>query len=192
MWMSFVSVALALPGPDVTFEQLTDKPVPIACARTAPGGPWCRSTGIIEAPVERVADALEHMSENAALFENIVSIEVLAPDTLHVVLDYPFPLTDRDYVAKYTRTIEGDVRRYRWVPVTNAAAPPTDEHVRLPKFEGEWVLTPHPRGTRVTYLWQGEIEGSLPTAAYETAWKKAGHEALKDLAHTRNAVLSAP
>jgi hypothetical protein len=188
----FVSVALALPGPDVAFEQLTDHPVPVACARTAPGGPWCRSVGIVEAPIERVADALEHMSENAALFENILSIQVLAPGTLHVVLDYPFYLSDRDYVAKYTRTVEGDVVRYRWVPMTHPGAPPADGVVRLPKFEGEWVLAPHPRGTQVTYLWQGEIGGSLPQSAYEKAWKTAGHAALKDLAHTRNAVLSAP
>src|SRR5262245_46720828 len=120
MWMSLLSVAHALPGPDVTFEQIADKPVVVSCAREPPGGPWCRSVGIVEAPIQRVADALEHMAENQALFESIVKIDVLAPDTLHVVLDYPFPFTDRDYVAKYTRTVDGTTRHYRWVPVTNA------------------------------------------------------------------------
>lgn len=187
-----VSVARALPGPDVVFEPLDDKPVPVECASTAPGGPWCRSFGIIEAPVERVADALENMKANAHLFESIVSIDVLAPDTLHVVMDYPSPFTDRDYVAKYTKSVDGASRRYRWDPVVHPGAPVTDAAVRLPRFAGEWHLEPHARGTKVTYLWHAEVLGSLPSWGYETAWKKAGHEALKDLANTRQAVLSAP
>jgi len=189
-----VSAAFALPGPDVVFELLDDKPVPVECAASAPGGPWCRSFGVIEAPVERVADALENMKANAHLFESIVSIDVLAPDTLHVVMDYPgyLGMSDRDYVAKYTRIIEGDVRRYRWVPVTHPDAPPTDNPIRLPQFEGEWKLEPHPQGTKVTYLWQAAIAGSFPSSMYEQAWKRAGYEALKDLAHTRQATLTAP
>ncbi len=187
-----VSVARALPGPDVTFEPLSDKPVPVACAREAAGGPWCRSVGVIEAPVERVADALENMKANAHLFESIVSIDVLEPNVLHVVMDYPTGFSDRDYVAKYSRTIEGDVRRYRWDPVLHPGAPELDGVIRLPRFAGEWRLEPHPRGTKVTYLWHAEVLGSLWSSAYTTAWKKAGHEALKDLANTRQAILSAP
>jgi hypothetical protein len=184
--------AHALPGPDVVFAPLDDKPVPVECAASAPGGPWCRSFGVIEAPVERVAAALEDMKGNAHLFESIVSIQVLAPDTMHVVMDYPAPFADRDYVAKYTRTVDGASRRYRWDPVVHAGAPVTDSPVRLPRFAGEWRLEPHPRGTKVTYLWHAEVAGSFPGWAYETAWRKAGYEALKDLANTRSAVLSAP
>lgn len=186
------AVARALPGPDVTFEPLDDKPVPVECAATAAGGPWCRAVGIVEAPVERVADALENMKANAHLFESIVSIDVLAPDTLHVVMDYPMGFSDRDYVAKYTRTVEGGVRRYRWDPVVHPGAPVLDGVVRLPRFAGEWRLEPHARGTKVTYLWHADVLGSLPAWAYDRAWRTAGHEALKDLANTRQAVLSTP
>ena len=182
----------SMPEGDIPWETLTDKPVPIACAEVG-GTPWCRSQGIISAAPEKVASALEKMSAGSSQFESVVSVRLLAPDTIHVVLDYPSPLSDRDYVAKYSRAIEGDVRTYSWVPVAHPDAPDDGSAVRLPNFEGTWRLEPAANGgTLVTYTWNAEIAGSFPSWAYKTAWKKAGHEALKDLANTQGATLTAP
>ena len=56
------------------------------------------------------------------------------------------------------------------------------------------MLPAKPAGsaTKVRYTWEAEINGSFPEFGYETAWKRAGHEALKDLAQTQKAALSAP
>jgi hypothetical protein len=187
-----LSPALAAPpGDDAAWESLTNKPVPIRCVKIS-DVPWCRSQGVIAAKPAEVAEALEGMKAGSNAFESVVSVRVLAPDTVHVVLDYPWPLTDRDYVAKYSRSVDGDVLTYSWVPVAHADAPVDDDVVRLPHFEGTWRLEPSGDGTLVTYTWNAEIAGSFPSSGYNTAWKKAGHEALKDLANTRGAALTAP
>lgn len=186
-----IASALALPGGDAPWQPLSDKPVPISCIEDR-GGPWCRAQGLISAPPAKVATALERMSESADLFESVVRIDVIAPDTLRIVLDYPWPFDDRDYVAKYTREVSGEVRRYKWTPAGSSVFPPEDGIVRLPRFAGEWKLEPAPGGTLVTYTWHADPAGSIPKKGHTTARKKAGHHALKDLARTQNATLSVP
>ncbi|MEQ1564696.1 MAG: hypothetical protein ABMA64_03575 [Myxococcota bacterium] len=174
------AVAFAMPGADASWTVLQSSNPRIECT-TVGTEPWCRSSGSVAVPIDKVANTLEHMAEYQHLFSAITRIDVLAPDTMHIVLDYPFPLTDRDYVAKYTRSVEGEIRRYRWDPVVHPGAPETNDAVRLPRMAGEWRLEPAGAETKVTYLWQAEIAGSLPAGAYETARKTAGNEAIKDL-----------
>ncbi len=189
MLLLTLTAAAAVPGDDATWEVLTKSPVKVECATVA-GAPWCRSYGLIHAPIEQVDGALRNMSSSAELFDSVIKIDVLAADTLHIVLDYPAPLDDRDYVAHYSYDTDGDVRRFTWEPVVHAGAPETDEAIRLPSFAGEWYLKPAEGGTAVRYTWQAEINGSFPSFAYATAWKRAGFEALKDLANTQGATLS--
>jgi len=187
------SAFAAIPGATAPWEPLASNPVPVDCA-TIDGVPWCRSRGVIPAPPDQVASALEDMRKGSSGFESVLSVVVLEPDTVHVVLDYPAPLTDRDYVAKYSRAeADGGALSYTWTPVVHANAPVTESPVRLPNYEGEWLLSPSGSDkTLVTYTWQAEINGSFPKWGYKTAWKKAGHEALKDLASTQGGKLSAP
>jgi len=189
----FSSLALAgsVPGDRAAWESLTTSPVPVECV-TAAGEPWCRSTGLVLAPIAQVSQALEDMRHNAHLFDSVLRIDILEGDAVHVVLDYPSPLDDRDYVARYTYTVEGDAHVFRWVSELHPGAPITDEAVRLPAFAGEWRLEPRGEHTWVRYTWQAEINGSFPSFGYSTARKRAGHEALKDLANTQGAALSAP
>jgi len=186
------TLAHAAPPLDSQWDRLTSRPVPVECTEVS-DVPWCRSKGVVVgAAPDQVAEALEAMKEGANAFESVLSVRVIAPNVIHVVLDYPAPLADRDYVARYTHTTDGGSHTYSWASVANEGAPETDEAVRLPHFAGSWQLEPHAAGTLVTYTWNAEIAGSFPTFAYKMAWKKAGHEALKDLAHTRGAQLSAP
>lgn len=178
--MVFLGRALAMPGADATWEVLTDGPPHIECAVVS-AETWCRSIGIVELPIAQVSSTLENMAAHQALFASIVSIKVVAPDTMHITLDYPFPLSDRDYVAKYTRTVNGDIQSYTWVPAQHPDAPPVDGVVRLPKMAGEWRLEPAGAHTKVTYTWEAEIAGQFPDALLPRARMKAGSEALKDI-----------
>lgn len=181
--------ASAPPDAGVAWEVLSSSPVKVECA-TVSGEPWCRSFGTIAAPIDGVASALQQMRSSADKFESVVKIDILSEDTLRVVLDYPAPLDDRDYVARYTYSTEGTTHLFRWTPVPNAA-PVEPGVVRLPEFAGEWRLEPTADGkTRVRYTWQAAIHGTFPSWGYSTAWKKAGYEALKDLAGTQGAALS--
>lgn len=185
------SPAWALPGSDAVWTELSSSPVRIECAEVA-GEPWCRSQGVVEAPIDRVASTLEDMANQGEIFASVLSIRMLAPDTVHVVLDFPNMLSDRDYVARYTQATDGTARLYRWVPVEHPEAPPQEGVVRLSKMAGEWRLEPDGGRTRVSYTWQADLSGSFPTWALSVARKRAGWEALHDLANAQKAALTAP
>ena len=176
----WIGSALALPPADAQWERLSSGPPEVACT-TVDAEPWCRSTGLVALPIAQVAATLEDMPKYQDLFESIVSIEVVAPDTMNIVLDFPSPMSDRDYVAKYVRSTEGETRLYRWTSVAHPDAPPNDGVIRLPKMAGEWKLAPEGANTRVTYTWHAEIAGSFPNALLSRARIKAGGEAMKDI-----------
>ncbi len=184
----WASSALAIPGAGVSWDVIQTDPVPVSCAEI-PGGPWCRSEGVIHAPVADVVQALKNMRYNAAAFESVVRIDVVEDEVLRVVLDYPSPLSDRDYVAQYSYRREGNAHVFAWKPA-NAKYPVEEDIVRLPLFAGEWRLEQRGARTWVRYTWHAQINGSFPSFGYKTAWKKAGHEALRDLAQTQKAKLT--
>ncbi len=185
------ATALAMPGADARWEPLDTGKVAIECTDVA-GAPWCRASSIVGAPIDRVSSGLENMSGQAEIFDAVSEIRVLEPDVLHITLDFPGMLSDRDYVAKYSKATDGDARLYRWSPVVHTDAPHVDGVVRLVNMAGEWRLEPVGGETRVTYTWQAELAGSFPSFAISTARKKTGNEALKDLANAQSASLRAP
>ena len=187
-----IATALARPGPDATWEVLEDSTVRIECTESQ-GDPWCRATALVSAAPSSVAAALENMGSQADIFEAVSSIRDLGDNTYHITLDFPGMMSDRDYVAAFSKATEGDDLVYRWEPATHPEAPPVPGVVRLSKMAGEWRLSPAGEHTRVTYLWEADLMGSFPSWALPIARKKAGNEALKDLAHSRDAkLLKAP
>jgi hypothetical protein len=185
------TAASAMPGDTAVWETLQKTPVRIECT-TLGTEPWCRSSGIIDVPIDRLATTLEAMEKQADIFDSVLLIEMVEPDTAHVVIDFPAGMSDRDYVIKYTRSVDGDARVYSWVPVDHPAAMPTDDIVRLPRMAGAWRLLPAGSGTLVTYTWQSEVLGNLPSWALNVAWKKTGNEILKDLSGASGAALAPP
>lgn len=169
------------PGDDATWSQIRNDVVFVECTEVA-GEPWCRSTGLVGAPIAGVTESLKTMADHQDKFEAVASIRTLEPGTLHITLDYPSPLSDRDYVAKYAPSVDGERRIFAWTAVQHPEAPPVDGVVRLPKFSGSWQLEPSGTYTKVTYTWHAAVGGALPAWAYTTARRRAGHEALKDLA----------
>lgn len=189
----FASPAVAgMPDGTATWENLATKPVRIDCTEWQ-GEPWCKGTARVSAPVDSLAKSLEHMDQSAEVFEAVSAIHVLEAGTLHITLDFPGMISDRDYVAKYARNTDAEgVRHYTWIPVTHAKAPEVSGVVRLVDFAGEWTLVPDGESTLVTYLWQADLAGSFPSWALGIARKKTGNEALKDLTNAHGATLSAP
>ncbi|MEN0062671.1 MAG: START domain-containing protein [Myxococcota bacterium] len=180
-FLGFAVAQAALPGDNAGWETVRDDLVHVECAEVA-GDFWCRADGVLDAPVDTVVDTLWNMPKHQDKFELVRSIVELGDNTLHITIDYPGMFSDRDYVAKYTRSTEGDAHRVSWVPVTHPKAPEAKGAVRLSKFEGEWRLTPKGTQTAVRYVWHADPGGSFPGWAKPLARKRAGHEALKDLA----------
>ncbi|MCB9687864.1 MAG: hypothetical protein H6738_18925 [Alphaproteobacteria bacterium] len=168
------------PGANATWSQLSGGDPLIECT-TVGTEPWCRATGLVDAPLEQVTATLKDMAAHQALFDSIVRIDVVEPDTMHIVLDFPAPLSDRDYVAKYTVLTDGPTQVFHWESVLHEAAPPTSGVVRLPDMAGEWRLTAEAGKTRVVYLWEADVQGSLPAFTQNKARTIAGHKALEDI-----------
>ena len=176
-------LTLALPGPDATWDTLLKSPVHVECTE-ADGVPFCRSTAVFQAEPQALRNTLGAMADHVDKFESILEVQKLGDgDIMHVVMDFPWPLADRDYVAKYTQTNSDDGGMVlSWTAASHPDAPATDDRVRLADFTGSWTLTPKADSTEVVYLWHALYGGALPAQALNTARKKTGQEALKDLA----------
>jgi hypothetical protein len=146
---------------------------------------------VIGAPVDVASDTFAHLDKYVSKMGSITAVNRLETDVLHVVMDYPFPLDDRDYVARFThRTEEGGTQVYAWTPVTNAGAPVVDGVVRLTWLDGEWRFTPEGSNTRVTYVWEADPGGNLPDVG--TVRKKAGTLAVTDMANACSTHILSP
>lgn len=187
--LAFAPALAGPPGNDAAWEELRNDVVKVECTEVE-SVPWCRSTGLVGAPIDSVSASLRDMAAHQDKFEAVSSIRVLEPGLLHITLDYPALLSDRDYVARYAFRTEGDRQIYSWTAAKHADAPPVKGVVRLPDFAGSWTLEPSGVNTRVTYTWHGDSR--LPQMFWHQAWKKAGHEALKDLALANGTKLLSP
>ncbi len=168
-----ILLAATLPGPDAAWDTLLKNPVHVECTEVG-DTPYCRSTAVFSAKPDALRETLGNMADHVDKFESILECHKLGDDTMHVVMDFPWPLADRDYVAKYTQTNTDDGGMVlEWTPATHASAPASDERVRLDQFQGTWTLTPKDDGTtEVVYLWYALYGGSLPKGALNTARKK--------------------
>lgn len=175
-----ISAALAAPPSDAVWTTLQATPVRIECT-TSGGQPYCRSTGVIGASRASAAQTFGTLDQHVAKMGAIRSVTRLEADVLHVVMDYPFPLSDRDYVARFVHRTEADgTEVYAWTPVVHSAAPPLDGVVRLSWLDGEWRFAAAGSNTRLTYLWQSNPGGSLPDV--DAVRRKAGTLAVADMA----------
>ncbi len=179
----------AVPGASATWTPLTTSPTLIECT-TVGSTPYCRSTGVIGVPVATGVQVFAQLDTHVSKMENISLVKRLEPDVLHVVMDYPYPVSDRDYVAKFTRRTDADgTEVFAWAPVEHAAAPPDSSIIRLP-MDGEWKFKAEGANTRVTYIWMADPGGNLPDA--NVVRKKAGYLAIVDIANAAGTKILSP
>ncbi len=168
-----ISVALAT-APSSGWEVLTEGEVTVSCSRAA-SVPWCRATGIIEAPPERVYALLDDIGGHARLFSRISSSVELRPGLAHQVVSLPFPLPARDYVVHLERVSDGADRVITFKSAAHPEIPVTG--LRLTAFEGEFRVGPAEGGaSRFTYVWQADLGPDIPAFALPIAWQSQGKE----------------
>jgi hypothetical protein len=184
------TLAFALPPASSTWTDIQSDPVHIACT-TWEGRPYCRSTGVIGVPNTQAAATFADLDRFVKQMGAISRVDRLEPDVLHVVMDYPFPLDDRDYVARFSHRVEADgTEVFGWVPVEHPKAPPEDGIVRLSWLDGEWRFAAEGTNTRVTYLWEADPGGNLPDV--RAVRSKAGTLAIGDIANACGTKVLAP
>ncbi|MBX2803497.1 MAG: hypothetical protein KTR31_37800 [Myxococcales bacterium] len=187
--LTLVAGAVAgVPGDEAPWKTVRNDIVRVECAEVS-GEPWCRSVGLLAAPIDTLDDVLVRIEHTAHRFEKVLSAVALDPATRHVTIDYPALLSDRDYVARYQREATEGRRVLSWVPVEHPSAPPVEGVVRLTEFEGEWQLEAVGEHTRVWHIWHADPAGHFPKWAMSQAQKRTGYEVLLDLARASGATL---
>ncbi|MFT5681941.1 MAG: putative membrane protein [Myxococcota bacterium] len=152
--------------------------VPVDCAWSE-GVPWCTASVTIDAPAAQVEGILSDFSGLPSIFPRIESSSQLDENIIHVVLEMPFPLAPRDYVAKFTREEAAGETRLHWIAVEHPAAPLSEAHVRLLSTAGTWTIRPDSETTtEVIYRWNAELGGDVPSWALPRAWQMQGDEVL--------------
>ncbi|MCA9489698.1 MAG: hypothetical protein KC621_07230 [Myxococcales bacterium] len=178
-----------LPPASASWSLLAESPVKIECT-TFEERPYCRATGIIGAPSDKAATTFAELDKHVDQMEAITMVKRLEPDVLHIVMDYPWPINDRDYVARFTRSEQDGAQVFAWTPIEHAGAPVDPKIVRLPWLDGEWRFAPDGENTRVTYLWEADPGGGIPDA--NMVRKKAGLFALTDIATACGTTILSP
>ncbi|MCB9759943.1 MAG: SRPBCC family protein [Alphaproteobacteria bacterium] len=180
--LPLLSAALALPPAGASWDVLRAGDPDQGAAKVqcthADGQPWCQSVAVLDAPADRIEARLKDFAKYPDTFPRIERCTVLDPQTVWIVLDMPFPLAQRDYIARFTESREGADRVFQWTAAVHPDAPAGDA-VRLLRTAGVWRLTPMGERTRVSYTWQGELGGDVPGWALPRAWTVQGEEVLR-------------
>jgi len=142
---------------------------------------WGKATSTFPIKIDRVYSTLKDLGNYKHIFDRITESEVLDKDEniVYVRLDMPYFLSDRDYTVKYIENYNSDVIVIQFYSVLHPNTPDNKGSVTLPRASGEWRLTSIPgKGTKVTYIWNGELLGRFPESQLHTAWKEQGNEVL--------------
>jgi len=139
--------------------------------------PICQTTSILPFSIESISSIIEDVSNYPKVFKRIHKTNILEKDIIHVMLDMPFLLSDRDYVIKYKKYKTPDNWEFTFSPVKHINAPLDKKYVRLVNAAGKWkLISKDDNQTLVSYTWNGELLGDFPNFALERAWKTQGNE----------------
>ena len=138
---------------------------------------WCRTSSTLPYGFDEISSMIEDLASYHEVFDRVTESRVIGDDIVYIRVDMPFPLSDRDYIVKYTTTKDSIVASHKFQAVKNDDAPVYSSSVRLENAAGEWYIKRiADSSTRVVYTWNGDLGGSFPSYALTTAWAKQGSE----------------
>ena len=144
---------------------------------TYKGYPICQATSVLPFSIESISSIIEDVRNYPKVFKRIHKTNILEKDIIHVMLDMPFLLSDRDYVIKYKKNKTQDNWEFTFRAVKHTNAPLEKDYVRLVNAAGKWkLISKDDNQTLVSYTWNGELLGDFPNFALERAWKTQGNE----------------
>ena len=159
--------------PDGGWAQIQADPL-ITCARDAEGLPWCYAEREAIVPFERVVAAIKDVNGYPAMFGHLDRVKRLDADSAWIHVDYPSPLSDRDYIAHFTQVSGAEIKtsepagsvqgfHVRFRATESTAAPDPGGDVRLVRAAGGYDAWDLGGGrTRFRYTWETEIGGEVP------------------------------
>ena len=140
---------------------------------------WCRTITVLPYSLDKVSKMIEDVDNYHNIFDRVTSSDVLTNDVVHIRMDMPFPISDRDYIVKYSTQKEQEYISYKFKSVRDHNVPVSGNCIRLANAAGEWYLKEvDSSSTEVVYTWNGELAGDFPNWALTRAWNKQGNEML--------------
>jgi len=141
------------------------------------GYPICQTTSVLPFSMESISSIIEDVENYPSVFKRIHKTNTLEKDIVHVMLDMPLFLSNRDYVIQYIKSKNQNTWEFTFNAVKHIDAPEKNNYVRLVNAAGKWKLVPKNKNeTTVSYTWNGELLGDFPSFALERAWKTQGNE----------------
>jgi len=141
------------------------------------GYPICQTISVLPFSIESISSIVENVENYPNVFKRIHRTNILDKDIVHVMLDMPLFLSNRDYVIQYKKNKTQDIWEFTFSAVKHINAPESKNYVRLVNAAGKWKLIPgNNNQTSVTYTWNGELLGDFPSFALKRAWRTQGNE----------------
>ncbi len=150
----------------------------------ANGIDWVRSTHTVSYDINKVSKMIEDKSNYYNIFDRVVMSREIGNDAVHIRLDMPFPISDRDYIVKYTENKTDKLMSYKFFAVDDLGVDELDGSIRLINAAGEWHLEETGNFTKIIYTWNGELRGDFPDFALTRAWTTQGNEIINWLAES--------
>ena len=141
------------------------------------GYPICQTTSVLPFSMESISSIIEDVENYPSVFKRIHKTNTLEKDIVHVMLDMPLFLSNRDYVIQYIKSKNQNTWEFTFNAVKHIDAPEKNNYVRLVNAAGKWKLVPKNKNeTTVSYTWNGELLGDFPSFALKRAWRTQGNE----------------
>ena len=144
--------------------------------------PWCKAKINIPYSLEDILPIIENVDDYYKILDSVIYSSKDENDIAHIIINYPYPITDREYIVKFQRIIDKNDIVYAFTTSDSLNKNINPDYIRLINAQGEWRLSPlNEHLTEVSYVWNGELRGSFPTWSLSRAWVKHGDEVLSNL-----------
>ena len=181
---TFILPTVKIPPQDIEGWKILNEKEPWVGYVEYENFPWCRATDIFPYSINEIEQFIGKFDTYSNTFSRMIDSDLVDTNVVYLRVDYPFFLSDRDYLVKYSRLTDNKDVYYKWIAEVHPEVPEYDNVVRLINAGGEWALKYiSDNSTKVSYSWNGELRGDFPSFSLNSAWNKAGTEIINELRH---------
>ena len=144
------------------------------------GFPICKAEKNLPFNIEKISSTIGDKINYPNIFDRITKVHLYNDYIIHIYLDMPFPISNRDYIVKYEYSEIDNQKIYYFYSVDHPNKIHFPNSINLPNAGGKWILDKiDSHSTKVTYIWNGELLGNFPDWALTKAWTTQGAEVLE-------------
>ena len=144
--------------------------------------PWCKASIDLPYTLNEILVVIENVNDYKKMLDSVIYSTKNDNDVAHIRINYPFPFTDREYIVKFVKILDGNDIVYAFETNEELNKSIDSDYIRLINAKGEWRLSPISDNlTKVSYTWNGELRGDFPSWSLTKAWTKHGNEVLGNL-----------